>query len=341
MGKTADGRPRQAEFRSASKTISEAGRAPSDTKGRNHGHLLALGCEDENLYPPLRGEGGARRFFAERGIKWWRSGQSGDPKDHDGPTRNLASSQIACVNFLMPVATDRRVLLSLLRSIDGDVADVAELRYAVPGSGLEVATPVEFEWIGRTTSLEGRQFTRGANVTSADALIVANTDAGRRRAYLLEWKYVEEYPEDEYLGAGSAGETRRKRYGERYAASPLFNGNVPLDELLYDPFYQIVRLGLLADKMIGEQEFCVAEARVVVACPLENVAYRERVTSPPLRARFPEAHSVDDVAKRLWRDSATFRMTAPEALFQAVRGACLAGPLEGWVTYMSERYGWA
>ena len=61
----------QADFRAASPTISEQGRSPTDASGRRNGHLLALGCEDENLYPSLRGENGARRFFNERGIKWW------------------------------------------------------------------------------------------------------------------------------------------------------------------------------------------------------------------------------------------------------------------------------
>ena len=57
------GRKQQADFREKSKTISDRGRSPSDDKGQRHGHLLATGCEDENLYPSLRGEAGGRRFF--------------------------------------------------------------------------------------------------------------------------------------------------------------------------------------------------------------------------------------------------------------------------------------
>ncbi len=98
------GRRRQAAFRDSSPTISDRGRNPQDPKGKRHGHLLALGHEDENLYPSIRGPDGARKFFADRSIKWWRSAQTGDtPKTH-GPTRNLASSQVACVNFLLPLA---------------------------------------------------------------------------------------------------------------------------------------------------------------------------------------------------------------------------------------------
>ena len=46
--------------------------APSDPIGLRHDYLLALGCEEENLYPSLRGENGALRFLADRGIKWWQ-----------------------------------------------------------------------------------------------------------------------------------------------------------------------------------------------------------------------------------------------------------------------------
>ena len=60
----------QAAFRQTSPTISEHEQSPTDPPGLRNGHLLALGCEDENLYPTLRGENGARKFFADRDIKW-------------------------------------------------------------------------------------------------------------------------------------------------------------------------------------------------------------------------------------------------------------------------------
>ena len=63
-------RERQARFRDASPTISEQGRSPADDGGQRHDYMLALGYEDENLYPRLRSKDGARKFLAERGIKW-------------------------------------------------------------------------------------------------------------------------------------------------------------------------------------------------------------------------------------------------------------------------------
>ena len=94
-------------------------------------------------------------------------------------------------------------------------------------------SPVEFEWIGLNHALEGPGITtRGANSTSVDVFMVARTQAGRR-AYLMEWKYVEEYsPKD--LGEGSRGETRRRRYARLYTESPAFNGKTPFEAWLFE-----------------------------------------------------------------------------------------------------------
>ena len=177
---------RQQQFRDASPTVSDLGRSPTDDKGLRNPHLLTIGCEVDNLFPGIRGEGGAIDFFSQRDIKWWKSSRSGDDSKSDGPTRNMASSQVACVNFLLPLVGIPGALPSVLRALDGDVLDVENISH----EGL--ASSVEFEWIGLGHSLEGAT-TRGSQNTSIDAFLVAETKAGRRRAYLLEWKYVERY----------------------------------------------------------------------------------------------------------------------------------------------------
>lgn len=114
-------RKRQKTFRDSSPTISPEGRCPTDDKGRRNGHLLALEHEEEKLYPPLRGPAEARAFLTARDIHWWRSSRSCDDTDINGPTRNMTSSQIAYVNFLLPLASTPEALVSILRSIDDDV----------------------------------------------------------------------------------------------------------------------------------------------------------------------------------------------------------------------------
>ncbi len=334
---------RQGHFRETSQTISPQGRSPSDDKGMGNPYLLALGCEKENLYPSIRGAGGAVDFFSQRGMKkWWKSARSGDDFEADGPTRNMASSQVACVNFLLPLAGIPGALATVLRAIDGDVRGVVDIRHE------DNSSPVEFEWIGIPKSLEGT-VTRGANATGIDAFLIAETEAGRLRAYLLEWKYVEQRlrtaPDDK--GEGKRGETRRKRYSVPYH-DPCSSFNpeaVPkLDEFLYEPFYQIMRQRLLADRMIQKRELDVDEANVVVVVPEQNLAYRRvadgrEATSPPLTKRFPHLETVDEVMRASLKDAdAQFKMVAPSTLLEAV-AEVLPDETATWANYWRERYG--
>lgn len=324
-------RQRQATFRVTSPTIRAHGRAPSDEKGRCHGHLLALGHEEENLYPSLRGAAGARRFFEERAIRWHRTATSGDTRGGDGPTRNLASSQVACVNFLLPLVEIPGTLAAALRALDSDVRGIVDIRHNGRMS------PLEFEWIGLTHSLEGGR-TRGANTTSVDAFLIADTDTGRR-AYLIEWKYTEDGGSSD-KGAGKSGEKRRRIYTPRYeAASSAFSGVVPMSELLYEPFYQLLRLRLLADRMVTDGELGISEAKVVVVVPEGNLAYREQITSPLLTRRFPHLHTVADVMRAtLKQPDTSFASVCPSLLLEAVEQACGAVAAL-WAAYYRERYG--
>ena len=78
---------RQCRFRNASPTISDHARWPTDATGRRNHHLLSLGSGEENLFPGIRGTGGAIDFFCKRRIKWWKGGD----ERTDGPTRNMTS----------------------------------------------------------------------------------------------------------------------------------------------------------------------------------------------------------------------------------------------------------
>ena len=329
-------RQQQGNFRNTSPTIGAQGRSPSDDKGQRHSHLLALGHETDNLYPSLRGDDGALRFFRERNIKWWRdTNRTGDARGINGPTRNMASSQVACVNFLLPLTEIGGALAAVLRAIDGDVKSIVDIE----DNGN--ASPVEFEWIGLDGPLEeGAAPTRGANTTSVDAFVVAETDAGRR-AYLLEWKYVEEYPaRNNYLGNGDRGKTRRRRYSVRYSSeSSSFNGAASMDELLYELFYQLMRQRLLADRMVEKNELGVTDAKVIAVVPEGNTAYRERITSKPLAERFPNLKTISDVFRAtLKQPDDAYAMVCPSTLVAAVEREC-GDAASKWITYQRERYG--
>ena len=333
---------RQQIFRDESENISADARHPMDEKGLRNPHLLALGYAEENLYPGIRGTGGAIDFLGQRDIKWWKSARSGDDTSVDGPTRNMASSQVACINFLLPLAVIPGALSAALRTLDGDVSAVADISHEGHTS------LVEFEWLGIPRSLEGGS-TRGANNTSVDAFLVAQLVSGDRRAYLLEWKYVEQYQATNpaFKGGGRAGDTRRLRYAEPFRAEySAFNPDaVPdLDGFLYEPFYQIMRQRLLADRMVQQRELDVDEAKVVVVVPEDNVAYRtvgsdRTVTSPPLARRFPHLETVEALMRASLKESETqFSMVAPSVLLDGVARS-LPDETAEWANYWRERYG--
>ena len=323
---------RQANFRMTSPTISARGRNPSDIQ---RPYLLALDCEDENLYPGIRGQDGAHRFFKERGIKWWSHWASGDASSVNRPTRNMASSQIACVNFLLPLIEIDGALRAVLRAIDDDVQDVI----TIPHEGN--SSPVELEWIGVDGPLErGAPPTRGAYTTSVDAFMVAEIADGKR-AYLLEWKYTESYRKGKNLGKGRL-ETRLSRYSDLYnSESSSFIGDceIPIMKMFYEPFYQLMRLRLLADRMVRKGELGVTEAKVVVVVPKGNTAYRQSITSPPLARCFPDFSKVSDVFRAtLKRPDDAYKTVCPSTLVAAVERDCGDAASE-WVKYQRERYG--
>ena len=331
----ADARSQQSRYRA---TLPVSARDPADDKGQRHGHLLALGSEIENLVPDLRGPDGALSFFRARRIKWWRNARSGDGRG-GGPTRNLASSQVACVNFLLPLARRPAALLTLMQRIDPEVIDLISL----PDPGGAEPSPVEFEWVGWDAPIEGGRLSRGAMQTSADAVVVGRT-AGGLRAFVFEWKYCEEYLRPEDKGEGSSGDTRRRRYTARYAAvDSAFRGDVPLDEYLFEPFYQLLRLRLLADE-IRRSGFApgmpVRDARVVVVCPAANEDYRLAVASTPLARRFPALPTVERIMQATLHDPRDLVIVDSEMLVQALRASPVAPDIGGWLDYHALRYGW-
>jgi hypothetical protein len=324
-------RARQAHFRDSSSTISDAGRAPEDPTGKRHPYLLSLDSELENLFPGVRPS--APAFFKERGIGWWRSAVSKDRSAKDGgglvPTRNMASSQVACVNLLSPLIDRPAALTELLRAIDPDVEEVVPIHHQG-----RAPTFIEFEWVGCCQTLEEDKWSRGANATSIDALLLGKIPGGIR-AFLLEWKYVEAGG-DEDKASGTKGAKRLGTYSERYERSRLFRPQ--LKQVLVAPIYQLVRSILLGHRMAEQRELGVSDARTVVVCPAGNDAY---LTLAPSHARWLGDATTLEVAmkKHVLRKPDVFAVTSQARLVEAVRRTGGALP-DGWSDYMNVRYGW-
>jgi hypothetical protein len=312
---------RQVGFRSGG-TPSTLANSTSDATLRRQ-VVLARGREEENLFPSIRGPGGAAEFFRERGIVWWST-----TDDKDRPSGHMASSQISCANFLLPLAAvGRGSLVALLQAIDDDIVDLVPIEHERRRS------LVELEWVGVSGPLELGAFVRGASCTSVDALLLGRTAAGNIRGYFLEWKYTESC--GERLGPGRDS-TRVARYADLYQSSGLFQ--VPLESVLYEPAYQLVRSLLLGYRTVREHELGVTEARTIVVCPDANDAYRLLPADHALAGG--RATTVGDfMSDRVLAARDRFRVVSQRQLLDSIVASGASTPA-GWTDYHRDRYAW-
>jgi len=273
-----------------------------------------------NLAQAIRAD--AIAYFDAKGIAW-----------HTHANHAL-SSQVCCLNFLMPLATQPALLARII------------------GEALKILTPtmlevengpdgrpwfVGFEWIGRADYLNeaGKKGTRarGAHATSADAVVRFESD-GRIETVLIEWKYTERYrapisPE--------RNEVRIGRYeGLVFAPSGPVRADLGLtmSDFFWEPFYQLLRQQMLAFQMRAAQEDGTERVRVLHISPSSNHALHA-VTAPALQSRGDDAFEVfrnllicpDDFVSR----------STTEVFGNALAEA--EGEALPWANYLLDRYG--
>lgn len=223
----------------------------------------------KNLMSQIKEE--AIEYFNKNRIVWWPGSAE--------PTGHLLSSQIACVNHLFFLRNDENAALKILKGIDSEFVEVcADFEGGFVG----------FEVVSKGTYLnevaKGKKQTRGANCTSIDAMMCGLKKNGKKVQVLIEWKYTEYYPKN-CMATGSSGETRKQRYNSLLLnpESPFIEGLV-LDNLYYEPFYQIMRQTLLAWQMTKnkEQEFNADDWMLLDVIPEGNRYLREKVHAPDL-----------------------------------------------------------
>ncbi|MBM3675200.1 MAG: hypothetical protein FJW88_09665 [Actinobacteria bacterium] len=242
-----------------------------------------------NLLPDARDVALGR--FRELGIRWHDGTK-------EGPSNHLRDSQVQCVNVLAPLVNDP----DALRVIFGSVLPIAEvLPFADPGAPDD---HLVFEWIGLHDYLGeggGKQRTRGANTTSADAALRYRAPDGTVEIALVEWKYTERYPAPHPDPTPSATATRRGRY------APLWDRVVRTDvlgltDLFVEPFYQLLRQQMLAHEMELAGELDADRVRLVYAAPGANVALWSSFATPVLRdVVLPGRHAPFTHVLDLWR----------------------------------------
>ena len=107
--------------------------------------------------------------------------------------------------------------------------------------------------------------------------------------------------------------------------------------LFFDPYYQLMRLQLLAQEMQVAGEMDADLVTVLHICPEANNEFRKKVTSPKLRGMYPGKTTLE-----VWEELAPkdkFKSITVEGLLDTI--VKHAGPKDrGWADYLKTRYGW-
>lgn len=316
--------------------FSDKAQSNGNYRGIPRAFCLADGYSAENLHESIRED--AIRYFTNRDIPW-----------HDGsnrrrlPSNHLCCSQSCCINFLYPMTVSAPLLTIVFKQIYPDLLEPLRVDMDQPLSN-GVYPYMAFEWIGvedylGETKRKGRTRTRGANFTSADFIFRFRRKDQKVQIVLGEWKYTEEYHR-QYKGI----EVRKQNY---YSAFHKHGGVFEAssedlyDSLFYDPFYQLMRLQLLAQEMEINKEMDADMVSVLHVCPEANIEFRERVTSPYLANLYPNKSTLE-----IWTEMAPkekFTSVSVESLLseiEQVGGSSHNSGVMEWVEYIKTRYGW-
>ena len=260
-----------------------------------------------NLWAGIRED--AKDYFERNAIPWWKGNET-------EPTGHLLSSQVACVNHLYAVRQRKDVASAVLNAID------PELRMALPvDDGY-----VEFEFIGSKPYLGEKGFTRGANCTSVDAVMMGVRSDQSRVLFLIEWKYTESYrPENRYIPA-------RAQVYDSLILDPdgPFVPGIDPQHFYYEPFYQMMRQTLLARQFEKYEELGCRRCINVHVIPDQNQELKSSITSPGLAGQ-----DIHDAWRKVVKEPDKYVPVDPSALLKA---AADLPDTRSWLSYLRARY---
>lgn len=325
MGKFLESeKPKQAFFKNTSPYFSDSARGDGVYKRKPRPFCLPLESAEQNLFPGIRET--ALGHFEKHQIKW-HDGQNRKPSNH------LCDSQVCCVNFLFPFANQPEALATVLRPI------FPELKNMLP---IESGQYVSFEWIGQDNYLHEKisrngQRTRGANYTSADAIVMFERVDKKRQVALIEWKYTESYG-GTFLKIANSGADRTEIYRHLFenADCPVNKEILPsFDALFYEPFYQLMRQQFLASEMEKAHELGADIVTLMHIAPVHNADFR-KVTSPSLGKL---GSSPTSIWSHLVKPEGRFISVSTEQLFGNLSVGKLP-EMKPWQEYINSRYAW-
>lgn len=210
--------------------------------GRTYNFVLNNG--DLNIYQTILNS--TKQYFHENNISWWAG---------DRPSGHILSSQIACINHLIPLMHDKNSVLEILNGVSNEFIDVLPIPCDKNPAYIALEVVSDFDYLNENTS------SRGSNCTSVDAFIYAVHKSGAKWLIPIEWKYTEHYAtfdkasEDrihENRGTNGKGLERQRRYNNLIDnSSQLKTIENYVGSIYYqEPFYQLMRQTLWAEEII-------------------------------------------------------------------------------------------
>jgi hypothetical protein len=224
-----------------------------------------------NLNPAIRDK--AMRYFEDNDIAW---------RLHKNHGR---SSQVCCLNFLMPLVEEPQLLSQFVANALG-IASPEILPVSDNKEGLRSNWLVEFEWVGQDNYLNESRSSkpprRGAIVTSEDAILRCRS-ARKAELLLIAWKYTED---DNGPIDKKRNHVRFVRYKDiLFAEDGPFGRDIGLtvQDFFFHPFHQLARQMMLAKRMEKDPKHRVDRVRVLHLSPYGNTALHP-VSSPSIAA---------------------------------------------------------
>jgi hypothetical protein len=299
---------------------------------------LADGYADHNLHGSIR-ESSVEYFQARRMS--WHAGRETDPESLSrSPSNHLCCSQCACVNALAPMMRDADLLANVFRNFFPDLGE--PLRFDADDALSDGTKPfLAFEWIGTQNYLgEVGGRTRGANATSADFAFRFVRRDQKIQLVLGEWKYTERYTK-KLESPEKLNKTRLRTYRAAFDRWNSIQPKLPPYEAFFsEPFYQLMRLTLLAQEMERAKANRGGEmgADVVSVLHITPAANKEFASS--FTSKIFKNHG--NTVLSAWASLAPegrFQSIASEELFAAIMRH--ASPVySDWSNWLTNRYGW-
>jgi hypothetical protein len=260
-----------------------------------------------NLFPSLLDENDkniknntAIKYFSENNIAWWRG---------DEPTGHVLSSQVACLNHLYYLRYDKDAVLQLLSSFSNDFVDVLGIETDELPHGY-----IQFEAVSTNDNLNEGALSRGTNCTSVDALIYAKHKNGEKWIIPIEWKYTEEY-NNENKSSGKSGAIRLERYIALINKSKQIKSEY-WEWLFYEPFYQLMRQTLWAEQIIQKKAIEKIQADNYMhlhIIPNENTDLLDKIYSC-------SKMNMEDTWRKCITDQDKYKIITPQNLLKNVSG---------------------